>query len=924
VTQIRDATETKASVIAIPGRLFNSLVTAYDSEGVPHPDQKFCDTSRYRLLAHVREIHTEGMAHAGAEDEAIDRRFGIVVSHRTGPARRKTPTMLVSHLLSIERVSAMPFPVDENKRVVLPSLFSWTHMCVPPEMMDIPGSMDHLAEGSAMLRPSLPDSVKTSVSDPTVAEEMLRRLKDGYSLVRWRTQTGEETAAFTRGPLVPAAVKATLENTLSNAGQSLQILDKKLGLMDLSYATAWNLGRTLAMADPAFTAALCRVRKIVLQRGSDKAKIQVMRATGMPFQTKRELVASLQSLTERLADMSTAADLSRENRWRRPGSSVLPVHALDSTLVAAVYQDELDRAAYQVASGYTNRPTTEEDGVMPAPYDELNIPHSADWVVVLQFALNLRFLIPVPFHYLVSDMAALPQESLRFFHIDKNWSHALLDGALSLGNHVDRDCDRVRDAMHKAIQRYHQKPHAELDDVPLVPEYGFLLRSTLVTQFLDLKVTVESPTGAPTSCVLIRQEVVGPGIMLGLLSQVPDSNYRLTFTQPAHQQCFSIGKSLDADQVIIPFKKIYSEEGHDSDVDRGEPLDSFSWRRTKQEPHAAPMHKPGTGAVYLWETEKDADDTRILLLDNLARSVYALLKDKLGFGEEKPTAAMMAIQLNDPCWQLKIDPPLPATIFAPTNLNSLSWAPLDIDLWQPQVQLLPTRPFRATNARRAPPSRYLTAAAPVASIATLQQQAPPHFSRGLLPISALQITKHLRVDPPPPPEHSDLPVFNFRVLPASNPAGTDVVESLPYDQDLVFSIVYKSHAHEWDLAEAVIKVPVGDPTRKCMTRRYRGPGATMLSNLRFNVLASYSSAEKSLVFKIAPRKEKWKVPVQRIKEISFLLSRVRVQAYPGKVAEVDCSAHLTYQGEYFTSKPFKILLAAPKKVGSSALCFSFM
>ncbi|KKK18834.1 hypothetical protein AOCH_003089, partial [Aspergillus ochraceoroseus] len=662
--RIEGVTETRASVILVRPDIFTPLVTTFDRHGQPQPQTK-CDVSRYRFLAHVRHIHTDGMAHAGAEEESHERSFGIVVSHRTGPPSGNKPTMLVSHLVSIESVYKMDFPLDPNKVVGLPSLFSWTHMCLPPQMMDIPGSMSNLAETRTMLQPALVSlPPKDAVDEDPSYRLVHQRLQDGYSLVRWRTQTGDETIALTRGPLVPSMVDNKLHGRQSNSGQSLQILDRKLGIMDISYSTAWNLGRALAMADATFTAALCRVRKAILQEGTDQTRIQVLKATGVPFKDKRELIRGLKSLTEGLAHMSLAEDLPREHRWQRPPERI-PVHSLDSTLVDAVYQDELNRAAYKLASGYRESQDEVEkadEGVFPAPYDEHNIPYSADWTVVLRFVLDLRFLIPVPFHYLVPDMSYLPQESLRFFHIDENWVHALVDGALSLGNHVDREKDRAREAIHNALLRYHVLPHAELDEAPPVPMYGFLLRSNLVTQFPDLRVTVKSTmpsTSAISSdCLLARHEVVDPGIMLGLLTQAPDSSYNLIFTQPPHQQCFTLAKTLTGSTISIPYKKMYSEEGHDSDDDRGHPLTTETWTRVTDPPPAgSPLDD--RGVVYLWGSKPELEDIRMLHVENLARNVYDALKSKLPYTETKPTAAMMGIQLNDPCWQLEITPPPP-------------------------------------------------------------------------------------------------------------------------------------------------------------------------------------------------------------------------------------------------------------------------
>lgn len=51
---------------------------------------------------------------------------------------------------------------------------------------------------------------------------------------------------------------------------------------------------------------------------------------------------------------------------------------------------------------------------------------------VKHWLTNLRVLKGIPFQYLVPTEDALPSESVRFFHIDRNWTDALIDGALSV------------------------------------------------------------------------------------------------------------------------------------------------------------------------------------------------------------------------------------------------------------------------------------------------------------------------------------------------------------------------------------------------------------------------------------------------------------------------------------------------------------
>jgi len=112
------------NVILIPSKLFAELVTSYDGNGDPVA-QKSPDVSRYKYLAHARDINTTGMADAGVEDNGV---FGIVISHRTGPLSNTQPQPVVAHLVSIEGVESdymnenWPMNPDTNKYVAMSSL----------------------------------------------------------------------------------------------------------------------------------------------------------------------------------------------------------------------------------------------------------------------------------------------------------------------------------------------------------------------------------------------------------------------------------------------------------------------------------------------------------------------------------------------------------------------------------------------------------------------------------------------------------------------------------------------------------------------------------------------------------------------------------------------------------------------------------
>jgi hypothetical protein len=74
------------------------------------------------------------------------------------------------------------------------------------------------------------------------------------------TRSGEQTVSWYRGPLAPGPVTRLFSQVpYANADQAV-IYDKATGLFDQSYAVAWQIGRFLALADAAFSAALTNWR----------------------------------------------------------------------------------------------------------------------------------------------------------------------------------------------------------------------------------------------------------------------------------------------------------------------------------------------------------------------------------------------------------------------------------------------------------------------------------------------------------------------------------------------------------------------------------------------------------------------------------------------------------------------------------------
>lgn len=168
---------------------------------------------------------------------------------------------------------------------------------------------------------------------------------------------------------------------------------------------------------------------------------------------------------------------------------------------------------------------TEDGGEHVVPFD------------LRQWLARLRLLDGIPFAYLVADSALLPLESIRFFYIDRRWTDALTQGALSVGSVNSGDRSRL-ESLHAVVR-------TEVDDaersVRPVGEgaksasgtiTGFLLRSKVVSGWPGMHVRAYDrelaegdnaiiPEGDTRRLRLLRLERLAPAVLLGLFDGVP-------------------------------------------------------------------------------------------------------------------------------------------------------------------------------------------------------------------------------------------------------------------------------------------------------------------------------------------------------------------------------------------------------------------
>jgi len=457
------------------------------------------------LLAHTRDVDTSAQAGDGDSGQ-----FALVVANRF-PAAAAGGTRNVAHLVSLEGhdalLDATPGGPD---RVRLVSLLSWGFTATP-DADDAGETFAQLAAGVARPRagerqdlalglPFDEAASRHAPSPPPPADPNRRvadRLADGYVPVAYHLPTGQDTVAWYRGPFTPqpdAPVKdAARPFPTASAGL---VYDAETGIFDVSLATAWSVGRAMALADRAFTVELIRFRRgahrlvdLVL---AGLESVHLVNPPNLEAIAREGLIE--QRFLERLqADLAAhvagvSSGKTAPATGLAPGAAALPADPVDA-VKALLERDDLQTLVTDEVTG--------------------DLGPIAGWLARLMLLEN------VPFAYLVPHPELLPIESARFFEVDGNWVGALVDGALSAGVQSSRDSWFQRVVQQIAPDAALRRLGAGAGRMS-----GLLVRSALVSGWPGL--TVEATAnGAPTP--LLRSELMAPSVLLCLFDGVPDT-----------------------------------------------------------------------------------------------------------------------------------------------------------------------------------------------------------------------------------------------------------------------------------------------------------------------------------------------------------------------------------------------------------------
>jgi hypothetical protein len=200
---------------------------------------KICPTRQeLPLLAHIRQVNTDDKVPL---EMVANGEFSVLVANRF-PA----PGANTVYLISLEGWNYLldaPSNRQAESRVRLITLAGWNFVNDSTGHDTFGGLMQRLKANSAEFGITVGPSSGSSYVD--------QALKRAYVPIDYKPLESTPTFAWYRGPLSPLKRDQVTTHAFERADAAM-IVDPNRGILDLSYAAAWELGRLSALSSPAF------------------------------------------------------------------------------------------------------------------------------------------------------------------------------------------------------------------------------------------------------------------------------------------------------------------------------------------------------------------------------------------------------------------------------------------------------------------------------------------------------------------------------------------------------------------------------------------------------------------------------------------------------------------------------------------------
>lgn len=487
------------------------------------------EKNEIKCFAHVRKI-----ALPASDGSKKDSWFSSILACNLPKLDSEKTVKNIVHLVSLNGI-INDDALTENY-VELVSLLSWSFNCTPSLVDNFEKHLQNIREdGNDPLKNK---TIKYQLAIPC-SEELNREdntdrliakyLYHGYVPLSHHNWQGEDNLSWYRGPLIPFATSS--EEARNDPHHKTP------------HEIAYAAGRMMSLNDSQLLIALSEARINKLTENKLENHRNYMKSKLLNY-TKPKLYADGEhnNLTEHFLnsivtgvekyldtkisqihfdeDSSTTISLSADNKM---------VTSKNTQLMRYSKADiEKKNKNITIAATPTsindNKPQTADNlGTAINDIDfVIGVPKIENWIKQVLSLEN------IPFHYLIAQARLLPEERLRFFHIDETWLYQYLLGALGLESSIDLTNPKYKSLFSN------------------MPKSGLLLRSNVVKNWPNV---IVSTIDTNDNDDVVYKKVLAPGLLLCLFRNIP---HKIFITEPTEHVCFENKFQLSERKILIP------------------------------------------------------------------------------------------------------------------------------------------------------------------------------------------------------------------------------------------------------------------------------------------------------------------------------------------------------------------------------------
>ena len=342
---------------------------------------KYSDLS---YLTHVRKVEIENKV---TDEENMTDVFSVMMGNRFIKGGINSAYLI--SIIGIENViqGKSKIPGDE---ITVDCMYNWGFESVD-ENYGIEQFMKNVSVD--VLRPQ-------EKTNPNVIDDPMNL---GYIPIRHYLINGDKTVSWYRGPFVPDRITPTDDPPVSFAVEKVSY-DKRLSMLDVSYSSAWQLGRLLALSDTKYASQLIKDNRIN-QNNQNSHLIGRKIKNANRFDNLNIMLSDLSDKLVESPQKSGKVNYAFKTGDKQTDPSN---NELKKTI-----KERIDRRSNEIK------------GLGLIEYSELVREKISRWSAFYD----------VPFEWLFPNVDLIPDDSIRLFMIDPNWQRSFIDGAISLGRY---------------------------------------------------------------------------------------------------------------------------------------------------------------------------------------------------------------------------------------------------------------------------------------------------------------------------------------------------------------------------------------------------------------------------------------------------------------------------------------------------------